>query len=161
VRTHVAEDLRLAQEWTRLGYKVIMITAFDDLTTRMYEGFGEIWRGWGKNLWAGGRDTLDMGPALMTVMRIVSPLAPLWEVGPAVAIALGLAGVLPAAILAWGVITYAINSLYWMALHVAFRAPLWYAFLNPLASLVLMAMFVRATWRGDRVEWKGREYRSR
>jgi chlorobactene glucosyltransferase len=127
----------------------------------MYEGFGEIWRGWGKNLWAGGRDTLDMGPALMTVMRIVSPLAPLWEVGPAVAIALGLAGVLPAAILAWGVITYAINSLYWMALHVAFRAPLWYAFLNPLASLVLMAMFVRATWRGDRVEWKGREYRSR
>lgn len=161
VRTHVAEDLRLAQEWTRLGYTVIVVTAFDHMTTRMYEGFGEIWRGWGKNLWAGGRDTLEMGPALMAVMRVVTPLAPLWEIGPVIAIALGLAGVLPVAFLVWGSICYAISSLFWMLIHAAFRAPLWYALLNPLAAVVLMAMFIRASWRGDKVEWKGREYTSR
>lgn len=161
VRTHVAEDLRLAQELTRLGYTVVMITAFDHMTTRMYEGFAEIWRGWGKNLWAGGRDTIDAGPVLTTAIRFVAPLVPLWEIVPVIAIALGLAGVWPTAFLVWGLITYSINTLYWMLMHVAFRAPLAYALLNPLASLVLMAMFVRATWRGDKVEWKGREYLSR
>ena len=61
----------------------------------------------------------------------------------------------------WGAITYAINTLYWVLFHVGIRSPAWYAALNPLAAAVLMAMFARATWRNDRVEWKGREYISR
>jgi chlorobactene glucosyltransferase len=161
VRTHIAEDMRLAQEWTRLGYSVHVVAAFDFMATRMYAGLAEIWRGWGKNLWAAGRDTMEMGPTTQAVVRVVAPLIPLWEIAPAIAIVLGLAGVVPIGVLLWGAIAYAINTLFWLIFHVVLRSPLWYAALNPLAAAVLMAMFARATWRNDRVEWKGREYRSR
>ncbi len=161
VRTHVAEDLRLAQEWTRLGYSVQIVPAFDHMTTRMYEGFGEIWRGWGKNIWAAGRDTVSAGPVLRTVLRIAAPLVPLWEIAPAIAIVLALTGVVSASIGVWGAIAFTINTLFWILLHIAFRAPARYALLNPLAALVLMGLFARAAWRGDRVEWKGRAYLSR
>jgi chlorobactene glucosyltransferase len=161
VRTHVAEDLRFAQEWTRLGYSVQVVEVFDDMSTRMYAGFGEIWRGWGKNIWAAGRDTIQGGRVVRALFRLVAPLVPLWEIVPALAIILALLGVVPAAVGVWGAIAYAICTVFWIVLHVAFRAPAWYALLNPLASCVLLAMFVRAAWRGDRVEWKGRAYRSR
>ncbi len=161
VRTHVAEDLRLAQEWTRLGYSVQFVEGFDFMSTRMYEGLGEIWRGWGKNIWAAGRDTLNAGPVVTTLARIASPLVPLWEIVPPVMIVLAFAGVVSPAAGAWGAIAYTCTTLFWIVLHVAFRAPVLYALLNPLASVVLMGMFGRSTWRGGRVEWKGREYVSR
>jgi chlorobactene glucosyltransferase len=161
VRTHVAEDLRLAQEWTRLGYSVQMVAAFDHMTTRMYEGFGEIWRGWGKNVWAAGRDTVPAGPAGQAFLRVATPLVPLWEIVPAAAIVLALGGGVPAAVGAWGAIVFAINTLFWIAMRAAFRAPRWYAVLHPVAACVIAAMLARAAWRGDRVEWKGRAYVSR
>ncbi|HEY2848649.1 MAG TPA: glycosyltransferase [Gemmatimonadaceae bacterium] len=158
VRSHVAEDLRLAQEWTRLGYSVQMVAAFDYMSTRMYEGFGEIWRGWGKNVWAAGRDTVGGGAATRAVLRVLSPLAPLWEVAPAVALLLGLAGIASPAVGAWGALTFAIGTLFWIVLRRVFRAPVWYAVLHPVAACVLAALFASASWRGARVEWKGREY---
>jgi len=161
VRTHVAEDLRLAQEWTRLGYSVQFVEGFDFMSTRMYEGLGEIWRGWGKNIWAAGRDTVDGGPMIRMLTRIAAPLVPLWEIVPPVMIVLALTGVVSPAAGVWGAIAYTCSTLFWVVLHIAFRAPVRYALLNPLASVVLMGMFARATWRGGRVEWKGREYISR
>jgi chlorobactene glucosyltransferase len=161
VRTHVAEDLRLAQEWTRLGFSVQLVEGFDYMHTRMYQGFGEIWRGWGKNVWAAGRDTISGGAALLALLRVVGPLVPLWEVVPVVAVALAIAGVVPAAAGAWGAVAYALNTLFWIVIHREFRAPLSYALLNPLAASVLVGLFASAAWRGDRVEWKGRSYVSR
>jgi len=161
VRTHVAEDLRLAQEWTRQGLSVQMVEAFDFMTTRMYAGFGEIWRGWGKNIWAAGRDTLAAGRAARALIRVAAPLVPLWEIAPVAAMALALAGIVPAAAGAWGAAAFTLNALFWAVMQSAFRAPVWYALLHPLAAVVLVGMFARAAWRGDRVEWKGREYVSR
>jgi chlorobactene glucosyltransferase len=161
VRTHVAEDLRFAQEWTRLGYSVQVVEGFDDMSTRMYAGFGEIWRGWGKNIWAAGRDTIQGGRVVRALIRLVAPLLPLWEIVPTLAIGAALLGLAPAAVGVWGAIVYALSTLFWVVMHVGMRAPVWYAALNPLAACVLMALFVRAAWRGDRVEWKGRAYRSR
>ena len=158
VRTHVAEDLRLAQEWTRLGYSVQFVEGFDFMSTRMYEGLGEIWRGWGKNIWAAGRDTLNAGPVITLLARIAAPLIPLYEIVPPVMIVLALTGLVSPAAGVWGAIAYTCTTLFWLVLHIAFRAPLQYALLNPLASLVLMGMFGRSAWRGGRVEWKGREY---
>jgi len=160
VRSHVAEDLRLAQEWTRLGYSVQMVAGFDEMSTRMYEGFGEIWRGWGKNVWAAGRDTMPAGPVVQAIFRVLAPLPPLWEVAPALAMVLALAGLAPAAVGVWGAITYAIGTLFWIVVRRAFRAPTWYALLHPVAAGVVAAMLARAAWRGSRVEWKGREYLS-
>ena len=53
VRTHIAEDLRLAQEWTRLGYSVQVIagacSTFMD-HARMYAGFGELFGAAGEKI---------------------------------------------------------------------------------------------------------------
>ena len=158
---NVAEDLRLAQEWTRLGYSVQMVAGFDQMSTRMYEGFEEIWRGWGKNVWAAGRDThAGRDAALQAVYRVLGPLAPLWEVAPAIAIVLALAGAVAEAVGVWGAITYAIGTLFWIVVRRAFRAPAWHALLHPMAACVVMALLARASWRGSLVEWKGREYLS-
>jgi chlorobactene glucosyltransferase len=161
VRAHVAEDLRLAQEWTRLGYSVQMVAGFDQMTTRMYEGFGELWRGWGKNIWAGGRDAMPGGPAAQAVFRVLAPFVPLWEIVPAIAIVLALAGVVPAVAGVWGAIAYACSAAFWIVMRRVFRAPVWYALIHPLAACVLAALLAQASWRGARVEWKGRRYVSR
>jgi chlorobactene glucosyltransferase len=160
VRGHVAEDMRLAQEWTRLGYSVQMLAGLDHMSTRMYEGFDEIWRGWGKNVWAAGRDTMPPGAALQAVYRVLGPLTPLWEVAPAFAIVLALVGAVPAAVGVWGAVTYTVITLFWIIVRRAFRAPAWYAFLHPIGAGVVTALLVRASWRGSLVEWKGREYLS-
>lgn len=158
VRAHVAEDLRMAQDWTRRGLSVQMVAGIDFMTTRMYDGFGEIWRGWGKNVWAAGRDTMPGGAVLQMIFRVLAPVVPLWEVAPAVAIALAAAGVASPTVGAWGAITYAAATLYWLVIRAVFRAPLWYAPFYPIAACVVSAMLARASWRGTRVEWKGREY---
>jgi chlorobactene glucosyltransferase len=135
-----------------------MVAAFDYMNTRMYEGFGEIWRGWGKNVWAAGRDTVGGGVATRAVLRVLSPLVPLWEVAPALALLLAVAGVASPAVGAWGAVTFAIGTLFWIVLRRVFRAPVWYAVLHPVAACVLAALFASAAWRGARVEWKGRAY---
>lgn len=160
VRAHVAEDLRMAQEWTRLGLSVQMVAEFDHMSTRMYVGFREIWRGWGKNVWAAGRDTVPGGAGVRAIFRVLSPLVPLWEIAPVAAIMLALAGLVPPAAGGWGAIAYTINTVFWLVFRRASRAPMRYAPLHPVAACILAALLAVASWRGARVEWKGREYLS-
>jgi chlorobactene glucosyltransferase len=161
VRSHVAEDLRLAQEWCREGYSVQMVTGFDWLSTRMYHGFGEIARGWGKNVWAAGRDTLPVGRAGRAALRLVAPLPTLWEIVPAAVAIAALFGLVSPAAGVWGAICYSVTALYWAAVHFIMKAPVPLALLHPVAAVALFGIFTRAAWRGERVEWKGREYISR
>jgi chlorobactene glucosyltransferase len=161
VRTHIAEDLRLAQELTRLGFSVQIINATEDMWTRMYEGLDEIIAGWQKNVWAGGRDTINVGPAALAVIRALSAFVPLWEVAPAIVLVLALLGVVGTGALIWSALVVAINTLYWAVMHAATGSPIPYALLHPLASLVLMRIFAGAAWNGANVEWKGRKYESK
>ncbi|MDA1081167.1 MAG: glycosyltransferase [Gemmatimonadetes bacterium] len=160
VRDHVAEDLRMAQEVCRAGGVVHFVEGREFLSTRMYEGLGELMRGWGKNVYAGGRDSLELGVLGRAVLRIVFPVPALWNVWP---VALGLVaatGVLPAAVLWWGVTCYAASVLFWMMVNHEFGVPVWYAFLYPVAAAMMAWLLGVAALRGDRVEWKGRKYRS-
>ena len=52
VRDHVAEDLRIAQEVCRAGGAVHFLDGRGYLATRMYDGLGELIRGWEKNVYA-------------------------------------------------------------------------------------------------------------
>ena len=158
VRTHVAEDLRLAQEWCRRGLSVQMVTALDQMTTRMYSGLGALVRGWGKNVYAAGRDTLPLGPVGQAILRLIFPLPALWEVGPAVVGALALAGLLSGAGGAWAAACYGASTLFWLVIYRYMRQPLGYALLHPLGSLIVFWIFAGAAWRGDSVEWRGRRY---
>jgi chlorobactene glucosyltransferase len=161
VRTHVAEDLRLAQEWCRRGLRVHMVVGIGRLSTRMYVGLGEIVRGWGKNAWAAGRDTVPLsGPVAQGAFRVVFPAPPLWEIVPAIVAVAALFGAVSPAAGAWGAMAYALSTLSWAVIYAAIGQPLWYALLNPLASMTTFAILARAAWKGSKVEWKGREYRS-
>lgn len=160
VRDNVAEDLRMAQEVARTGGSVQMVEGPDFMSTRMYEGLGELIRGWGKNVYAGGRDAVPLGPAGQAVLRVVYPFPAVWNVVPVVAAVLALAGVLGAPFLWWGITCYVAFTLFELVVMKISRVPLWYAALHPLAGVMMFVIMTRAAWRGSRVEWKGREYRS-
>lgn len=161
VRAHVAEDLRMAQEWCRLGYSVQLVEGFNHLRTRMYHGLGEIARGWGKNIYAAGRDTLRLGPAGHAVLRLLFPVPALWEIVPAAVAVASVLGLASPGAGAWGAIAYAATSVQWLVVHRVMGVSLPHALLHPLASIAIFGIMTRAAWKGERVEWKGRVYVSR
>lgn len=161
VREHVAEDLRLAQVLTARGLPVHMVLAPDHMATRMYQSLAEIRKGWGKNVFAAGRDTLPLNAVTARILPWIFPLPMLVPVIPLVVLALALAGVLGTGALWFGIIVSVANLLFWLAVYGFSRLnPLW-GLTWPLASLVMTAVFAEAAWRGSRVEWKGRHYVSR
>ena len=158
VRHHVAEDLRIAQEWTRHGRSVQLVMTTDEFATRMYRGLGEVARGWGKNIYAAGRDTVPLGRVGQRLLRAIFPLPALWEVVPAL-VAIGwAAGWVGTAFGAWGAAAWLCNTIARAVVHHLMRAPLWMAPLNPLAAVVIGGISAGAAWRGSRVTWKDRSY---
>lgn len=161
VRSHVAEDLMLAQTATRHGYSVQMVAGLEHLSTRMYDGLGDLVRGWGKNVWAAGRDTLPLGPVGRAILRVTFPAPMLWELIPVTAALLGAVGFASPAVGAWGTLVYLITAAGWCVPYRGAKTSMWYAWLYPLASLVVGYILIGAAWRGARVEWKGRAYLSK
>ena len=158
VRGHVAEDLRLAQRFTEAGLGAHMVLAREHMSTRMYTSLSEIRRGWGKNVYAAGRDTLRLGPVGRRVLPWVFPIPALLPVVPVVVLALALAGVLGSGALVFGAIVTGVNLLYWMGVyHFSQLSPLW-AIAYPLGCVVFASICAEAAMRGMRVGWKGRSY---
>jgi chlorobactene glucosyltransferase len=158
VRRKVAEDLALAMRAKRQGMRVHLITALDQLSTRMYATLGALLRGWMKNVYAGGIETLPPG----RVWRVLYPamlMAPiLFWLAPPVVLSLWLAGLTSAAAGTWALATSAILLLWWIVVYALMTRRPWYALAAPIGNLLLGYIFLRAIARGRRVEWKGREY---
>ncbi|MEO7359979.1 MAG: glycosyltransferase, partial [Gemmatimonadaceae bacterium] len=71
VKDTVAEDLMMAQRTHEAGLRVSLVLGTRQLSTRMYDGFRSIVRGWMKNIYAGGRMAMRGG----IVGRLVYPFA--------------------------------------------------------------------------------------
>jgi chlorobactene glucosyltransferase len=161
VRDHVAEDLRLAQLVTERGMQAHMVLARDHMRTRMYHSLDEIRRGWGKNVFAAGRDTLTLSPLQRKVFPFVFPLPSLVPVIPTLVLLLAVFGVLGKGALLFGTVAGGANLLYFLGVYGFARInPLW-ALLHPVAAVMFGWISAEAAWRGSRVEWKGRGYVSR
>jgi chlorobactene glucosyltransferase len=158
VRTHVAEDLRLAQEVCRAGGNVQVLDGRGQIETRMYQGLRELLIGWSKNIYAGGRDTIEAPPIVHAIFRVFFPLPMLWNVVPIVAAVLAAAGVFSAPVLWWGLTAYLASLAFWIWAYHEQEVPVWYALLHPFAGVMMFGLCTWAAWRGSRVEWKGREY---
>lgn len=161
VRDKVAEDLMLAQRLFLDGHRTALVLGTSQLSTRMYTSLGEIVRGWGKNVFAGGIDALPPAPLLRLLFPLgltAFPLAQLVPVAVLVAVALGFAPA-PATVV-WLVPTLVAIVAGWAAVYRrAGRSPL-YALAFPLGAAVLLWIFAGAIVKGRRVSWKGRDYRS-
>jgi len=150
VKHTVAEDLALAQAYIKDGRDIFLVHATEYMTTRMYTSLPEIVAGWSKNLAAGA-------PQMMPPFRVVRALFPwvmwmpnlAWLVPP---VLLALTGSLP-----WLAVVLC-SLVIWGVVYAAERAPLWYALLYPLGSVVLVGIMIRSAVRGKRIEWRGRVY---
>ncbi|MBY0488305.1 MAG: glycosyltransferase [Gemmatimonadaceae bacterium] len=161
VRQYVAEDLMIAQRTLLAGGRVSMALGVRHLSTRMYDGLASLMKGWGKNLYAGGRHAMWGGE---TVRRWLYPLLllafPFGIVGPFLGAAIGALLGMPL-LTAWGLgASLAVLSSFALA-NVLNKDPVWRAIYAPLGGIVLLVICLKAITRGDQVEWKGRAYTSR
>ena len=158
VKSHVADDMMMAQRFFRAGKSVIGMLGVDQLSTRMYSSLRELVRGWGKNVFAAGRDTVPLGWLGRITYPFTLPFAPFTGFAPALVLLLGLFWSLPFAVMLWAAVAQACLLIWWAYVyHVVDESPLW-ALLSPLGALMTFFIFLRAVLRGSRVEWKGREY---
>ena len=85
VASHIVEDVELAKRAKIAGYHLYFAPGKGMVRARMYRSFGEMWRGWTKNLYrlvgdsgtAVGREmflTLPWGPLALLAMGLLSPL---------------------------------------------------------------------------------------
>jgi chlorobactene glucosyltransferase len=158
VRSSVAEDLMLAQRFFAARKRVVLMLGVNQLSTRMYASLGEIIRGWQKNVFAGGLDSVPFGSIGRTLFPLVLLLPPLMQLLPALVLVLGVFGSATPDIVLWATISSLATLIWWLVVyHTVGESPL-YALLYPLGALVLLYIFVTAVMRGRRVTWKGRTY---
>jgi glycosyltransferase involved in cell wall biosynthesis len=160
VRDKVAEDLALAQRFFVAGRRTTLVLGLEQLNTRMYTSLRELVDGWGKNIYAGGVDAVPFG----WLGRLFFPLAlltpGLFGLMPALLLVLSAAGVFGHAVLVWSAIATSANLIWWMLVYRWLGLSPAYALAHPLGAALFLYISLRAIFRGRRVEWKGREYRS-
>ena len=138
-----------------------MLLARDEMSTRMYTSLAEIRRGWGKNVYAAGRDTIPLNAVTARIFPWIFPIPALLPLLPLLCLALGLSGVWGASAVVFGAIAAPVTLLYFAGVYAFAKLnPLW-ALTYPLAALTFSWICAEAAWRGSKVEWKGRGYVSR
>ena len=164
VRGTILEDVELARRIKQAGGRLVFLPGADWVRTRMYRTFGEMWRGWTKNLYLLYEGRLARMLARVAALLVLGVIPTALFCGFSVALAAGRGG---AGVIAATVVSFALALLrqwqYARALsRLGFDARL--AGYQPagaaLLSLLLLNSAIAHRWRGS-VEWKGRAYRTR
>ena len=128
----------------------------------MYDGLSALVRGWGKNMYAGGRFGMRGGDVGRMLYPILLPLVPLGMLAPfvglLVAVAMTVNGATPWALLTWSVTAGSGVLATFASANRLNGDPRRRSLLAPLGAIVLLYICVTAVLRGHRVEWKGRDY---
>lgn len=166
VRGFVAEDVMMAQTINARGYRVSLTLGVPQLSTRMYDGLGSLMRGWGKNMYAGGRHAMWGGTAVQRIYPLLLVSFPLGLLMPFVMLtwcagALLANGTVGTGVLLWSIATSAAVLSAFAAANRINGDPLRRALLAPLGAAIVLAICVSAIARGKNVRWKDRGYVSR
>lgn len=174
VRDFVAEDVMMAQTVWRSGKRVSLVRGLEQLSTRMYDGLGELVRGWGKNVYAGGRFAMRggaIGRALYPLVLLSFPLGMIIPFALLIVVAaanvlfvsspLSTDAMLGALLMCWSIAASVGVLLTFGVANRLNRDPLWRALLAPLGGTVLLYICIVAIVRGRNVRWKGRGYQAR
>jgi len=161
VRTVVAEDMVLAQTVFARGKKPVLMLGVDQLSTRMYSSLKALLEGWGKNVFAGGLDSVPFGRAGQMIFPLALLTPPLMQLVPLIVLLSAAIGLASGGLLIWASIAAAATLLWWVVVYAQPGESPLYALLYPLGAIVLLYLFSRAIVRGRQVTWKGRSYTSR
>jgi hypothetical protein len=161
VKSHVADDMMMAQRFFARGKKVALAEGLTQLSTRMYTSLGELVRGWGKNVFAGGRDSVPWGWFGRLIFPLLLLSAPVFTLAPVIVLLASLLMDVPQSLLIWAVLAGAAQLLWWIAVYHRMHVSPFYAIISPVGALVVLYIFARAALRGQRVVWKDRVYVSR
>lgn len=161
LRATLLDDRDIAYTVKRLGYRLRFVEGQGLVSVRMYQNFGEIWRGWRKNSYLGNRGGLAftlvqiIGLPMVTFVPFLLPLFTLLtgkrrqgrilqsETSAAMAVAL----------------TPLLAYRSW--LNRQMDVPRRYIFTHPLAGAIFTGILAQSTWRilsGKGVDWRGRQY---
>lgn len=156
LRRTVLDDRDLARATKQSGARMEMVDGHGLVSTRMYRGLGEHWRGWGKNVYAGSRGgtpfflLMIAGLPLVTIVPFALVLGGLLARRGQVVVAGGIATMAAVAYRAW--------------LQRGMCVPWRYVWTVPVAGAVFTGILGRGLWRsltGRGIEWKGRSYTMR
>jgi chlorobactene glucosyltransferase len=163
VRGFVAEDVMMAQTIQARGDRVSLAIGIRQLSTRMYDGLDSLMKGWGKNMYAGGRHAMWWGAVGQRLYPLFLLSFPLGVLMPFVAltwcvVAMLLGGPVSTALLLWSAATSAAILLSFAAANRLNGDPIRRALLAPLGGAIVLAICVSAIARGNNVRWKDRGY---
>jgi hypothetical protein len=111
-------------------------------------------------MFAGGRAAAIGGRAGRLVFPVALLSVPLIGLAPVAALVLSLLGVLGTSWLLWSALSVAATLVFWMAIYHFMRASIAHALLYPLGLVMFGYIALGSVLRGQRVEWKNREYLS-
>ena len=163
VRGFVAEDVMMAQAIQARGDRVSLALGIGQLSTRMYDGLDSLMKGWGKNMYAGGRHAMWWGAVGQRLYPLFLLSFPLGVLMPFVALAwcvvvMLLAGPVSTALLLWSAATSAATLTSFAAANRLNGDPIRRALLAPLGGAIVLAICLSAIARGNTVRWKDRGY---
>lgn len=163
VRGFVAEDVMMAQAIQSRGDRVSLALGIRQLSTRMYDGLSSLMKGWGKNMYAGGRHAMWWGAVGQRLYPLFLLSFPLGVLMPFVAlawcvVAMLLGGPVSTALLLWSAVTSAAILTSFAVANRLNGDPIRRALLAPLGGAIVLAICVSAIARGNNVRWKDRGY---
>ena len=157
VRAEVLEDVRLAEQFKCRGHRVGMRVAPWAFQVRLYEGLGEIIRGYTKNLYEGmgRRPSLALGAILFIFVGALLPWV-LLVVGVIVRFVLGW-GVPQTPWLLWCAVVCGLQFVFRWRLESRDGRSGWNALAHPLANVMLSWILFRSMFAME-TTWKGRAF---
>ena len=156
LRASVIDDVRLALEVKRAGYRARAVIATDRIAVRMYHGFREIWDGFTKNTAFVLGGLTGVAVLFIVVLSILFSVTP-----PAVALAALLGVPVPASNVALACVCVGLLLAARFALSLVTGEPLWPALTQPVMSLVWGGILFRSAWHRyvlRSVVWRGRAF---
>jgi hypothetical protein len=129
----------------------------------MYDGLASLMKGWGKNMYAGGRHAMWWGAVGQRLYPLFLLSFPLGVLMPFVALTwcvatMLLGGTVSTGLLLWSTATSAAMLTSFAAANRINRDPIRRALLAPLGGAIVLAICVSAIARGNNVRWKDRGY---
>lgn len=160
LKSHMIEDVNLAKRLKADGASVHCRFTQDLATTRMYEGFSDMWEGLSKNAYAGMEFRPERFWVGLIIGMLVNVLPPVYLAGSVIWVC----G--KPSTLAWTCLLLCIvMNLCIVAIHARtirfLRLPWYHALLMPVSAALYVVISVNSAWqhhfRGGNV-WKGRRY---